>query len=178
MSRFALSCTFLTGFTAYTVYALYYYLTYRTPLGIVILCLIGAVLLMSGIITFTSYRINIKGAKRPALFRFLKMAKYSTQLIATAITISLVFSTVKNTSIFSLIISAISVPFLLWSLFVNIFVELFERKVAPGFAKKVYVPQKVYDADGKETDVRAVILNVDGVSKLKKQQQKKNAMKK
>ena len=166
-SRFALSCIFLTGYTAYTAYALYYYLTYRSTLGIVILCLIGAALAMSAVITFTSYRINLKGAKRPALFRFLKMATYATQLLATAITIFLVLSTVRNTNVFSLIVSAISVPFLVWSLFVNIFVEFFERKVFPGGGKKVYEEQSARDEEGEPTDIRAVISNVDGTARLK-----------
>ena len=95
------------------------------------------------------------------------MAKYATQLLATAITIFLVLSTVRNTNVFSLIVSAISVPFLVWSLFVNIFVEFFERKVFPGVGKKVYEEQPARDEEGEPTDIRAVISNVDGTARLK-----------
>ena len=72
-SRFILSCVFLTGYAAYTVYALYYYLRWKSALGIVLLCLIGTALLLSATVTFISYRINLKNAPRPKLHRFIKM---------------------------------------------------------------------------------------------------------
>ena len=42
ISRFVISCLFLTGYTAYTVYAVYYYRTFGNALSIVLLALIVA----------------------------------------------------------------------------------------------------------------------------------------
>lgn len=89
LSRFVLSCIFLTGYAAYTVYAVYYYTRYEdSRIGTILLCLIGAALALSVVITIVSYRINMMDKPRPKLHRFIKMAKYTFQLIASAITIS------------------------------------------------------------------------------------------
>lgn len=173
LSRFILSCIFLTGYSAYTVYAVYYYTRYEdSRIGTILLCLIGAALALSIFITIVSYRINLMDKARPKLHRFVKMTKYLFQLVASAITIFLVISTVQNTNVFSLIISSVSVPFLLWSFFVNVFAELLEHALG-GFGKKVYVPQPVKDEDGKEVDVRTVIANIDGTANTVKQMKKR-----
>lgn len=167
-SRFILSCVFLTGYAAYTVYALYYYLRWKSALGIVLLCLIGTALLLSATVTFISYRINLKNAPRPKLHRFIKMAKYLAQLASTAISLSLVLSAVHDTNVFSLIMACISFPFLIWGFFVNVIVEYFDRKFIRGFGKKVYIPAKPLDDEGNEIDMTRAIAEIDGVSAAKK----------
>ena len=173
LSRFILSCIFLTGYSAYTVYAVYYYTHFEdSRIGTVLLCLIGAALALSVFITIVSYRINMMDKPRPKLHRFIKMAKYTFQLIASAITIFLVISTVQNTNVFSIIMSFVSVPFLLWSLFVNVLAELFDHTFR-GFGKKVYEPQELFNEEGERMDVRAVISNVDGAQNTRRQMSKK-----
>lgn len=173
LSRFVLSCIFLTGYAAYTVYAVYYYTRYEdSRIGTILLCLIGAALALSVVITIVSYRINMMDKPRPKLHRFIKMAKYTFQLIASAITIFLVISTVQNTNVFSIIMSFVSVPFLLWSLFVNVLAELFDHTFR-GFGKKVYEPQELCNEEGECVDVRAVISNVDGAQNTRRQMSKK-----
>lgn len=160
-SRFILSCIFLTGYAAYTVYALYYYLTFTNALGILLLCLIGVALLLSSVVTFLSYRINLKDAPRPKLHRFIKVAKYSIQLLCSAISLGFILSAVQTANVFSLVMVCISIPFLLWSIFVNLIVEYVEHKFANGFGKKYYVPQPACDDDGKEIDMHKLIESVD-----------------
>ena len=160
-SRFILSCIFLTGYAAYTVYALYYYLTFGNTLGILLLCLIGVALLLSSVVTFLSYRINLKDAPRPKLHRFIKVAKYSIQLLCSAISLGFILSAVQTANVFSLVMVCVSIPFLLWSIFVNLIVEFVEHKFANGFGKKYFVPQSVCDDDGKEIDMHKLIENVD-----------------
>lgn len=173
LSRFVLSCIFLTGYAAYTVYAVYYYTRYEdSRIGTILLCLIGAALALSVVITIVSYRINMMDKPRPKLHRFIKMAKYTFQLIASAITIFLVISTVQNTNVFSIIMSFVSVSFLLWSLFVNVLAELFDHTFR-GFGKKVYEPQELCNEEGERVDVRAVISNVDGAQNTRRQMSKK-----
>lgn len=173
LSRFILSCIFLTGYSAYTVYAIYYYTHFEdSRIGTVLLCLIGAALALSVFITIVSYRINMMDKPRPKLHRFIKMAKYTFQLVASAITIFLVISTVQNTSVFSLIMSAISVPFLVWSLFVNVLAELFDYTFR-GFGKRVFEPQEVKNDEGETVDVRMLISNIDGTENTRAQMSKK-----
>ena len=143
-------------------------------IGAILLCLIGAALALSIFITIVSYRINLMDKARPKLHRFVKMTKYLFQLVASAITIFLVISTVQNTNVFSLIISSVSVPFLLWSFFVNVFAELLEHALG-GFGKKVYVPQPAKNEDGEEIDVRTVIANIDGTANTVKQMKKRQS---
>ena len=159
-SRFILSCIFLTGYAAYTAYALYYYLKFGTVLGILLLCLIGVALALSAVVTFLSYRINLKDAPRPKLHRFIKIAKYSIQLLCSAISLGFILSAVHTANLFSLIMVCVSFPFLLWSIFVNLVVEFFEHKFAGGFGKQFYLPRRK-DDDGNEIDMREVIRNVD-----------------
>lgn len=174
LSRFILSCLFLTGYAAYTVYAVYYYRNYEdSRISTTLLCLVCAALALNIVITFVSYRINLKDKKRPKIHRFLKMAKYLCQLLASAITIALVFSAVENTSVFSLIMSAISVPFLIWSLFVNVIAELFDYTVR-SFGKKEYFQPPLKNEDGETVDVRTVISNVDATQNVIRQMSKKD----
>ena len=173
LSRFILSCVFLTGYTAYTVYAVYYYTRFEdSRIGGTLLGLIGAALALSVFITIVSYRINLMDKARPKLHRFVKMTKYLLQLIASAITIFLVISTVQNTSVFSLIMSAISIPFLIWSFFVNVFAELLEHALG-GFGKKVYIRTPPVDEEGSPEDVRALIRSIDGHAHALEQMKKK-----
>ena len=173
VSRFILSCIFLAGYAAYTVYAIYYYRNYEdSRIGTILLCLIGSALALNIIITFVSYRINLMDKPRPKIHRFLKMAKYTFQLVGSAITVFTVVSTVQNLNVFSLIMSMLSIPFLLWSLFVNVLAELFDHTFR-GFGKKVYEPQELCNEEGERMDVRAVISNVDGAQNTRRQMSKK-----
>ena len=166
-SRFIISCIFLTGYTAYTVYAVYYYRTFANALSIVLLALIIASIVLSALITFISYRINLKDAPRPTLHRFIKMAKYLLQLLSSGISLSLVLSAVQNLSWFSLLIAAISIPFLLWGLFVNVLTEYIDHKFRIGLGKRYFVPTTPLDRNGKPIDLTAVIARVDGVKAAK-----------
>ena len=169
ISRFVLSCIFLLGYAAYTVYAVYYYTRYEdSKIGTILLCLIGAALALNIFITIVSYRINLMDKPRPKLHRFIKMAKYLAQLASTAISLSLVLSAVHDTNVFSLIMAAVSVPFLIWGFFVNVIVEYFDRKFIRGFGKKVYIPAKPLDDEGNEIDMTRAIAEIDGVSAAKK----------
>ena len=67
-SRFVLSCIFLCGYTLYTVYAVYYYLTIRNALSVVLLCLIAFALALSVFVTAVSYRINLMESPAPPCF--------------------------------------------------------------------------------------------------------------
>ena len=176
ISRFVLSCIFLLGYAAYTVYAVYYYTRYEdSKIGTILLCLIGAALALNIFITIVSYRINLMDKPRPKLHRFVKMTKYTFQLVASAITVFLVISTVQNTNVFSIIMSFVSVPFLLWSLFVNVLAELFDHTFR-GFGKKVYEPQELCNEEGERVDVRAAISNVDGAQNTRRQMSKKKKL--
>lgn len=161
-SRFVLSCIFLAGYAAYTVYALYYYLNWHSALGIVLLCLIGTALLLSATVTFISYRINLKNAPRPKLHRFIKMAKYAVQLISSGISVGFVLSAVHSETTFSLVMAIVSVPFLLWSLFVNVIAELFDRKISPSLARRRFVPMTPRSDTGEEIDLDRAIAAADG----------------
>ena len=162
-SRFILSCIFLT----YTVYALYYYLTSRSPLGIALLSLIGTAFLLSLFITFVSYRINLKNKPRPKLHRFIKMAKYFVQIICSAISIGFIFSAVHTETTFSLVMAIVSLPFLLWSLFVNVIVELYERKISKAIQRKKFVAVVPRDSMGEPIDVDRAIAEADGLRDFK-----------
>lgn len=83
-----------------------------------------------------SYRINLMDKPRPALLRFVKMTKYAAQLTCSLVSLGFVLSAVQNFNPFSLIMAVISIPFLIWSIFVNVLAEYFERKFARGFGKK------------------------------------------
>ena len=161
-SRFVLSCIFLTGYAAYAVYALYYYLNWHSALGVVLLCLIGTALLLSATVTFISYRINLKNAPRPKLHRFIKMAKYAVQLICSGISVGFVLSAVHSETTFSLVMAIVSVPFLLWSLFVNVIAEFYDRKISPTLARRRYVPMTPRSDTGEEIDLDRAIAGADG----------------
>ena len=173
-SRFILSCIFLTGYTAYTVYALYYYLTERSALGIVLLCLIGTAFVLSLIITFASYRINLKNKPRPKLHRFIKMAKYFVQIICSAISIGFVLSAVHSETTFSLIMAIVSLPFLVWSLFVNVIVEVYERKISKAFQRRKFIAVVPRDSVGEPIDVDRAIAEADGLRVWKEEQERRN----
>lgn len=169
VSRFILSCIFLAGYAAYTVYAIYYYRNYEdSRIGTILLCLIGSALALNVIITFVSYRINLMDKPRPKIHRFLKMAKYTFQLVGSAITVFTVVSTVQNLNVFSLIMSMLSIPFLLWSLFVNVLAELFDR-MRQKFGRRVYVAQEIKDGEGNALRVDDVIARVDAKENILRQ---------
>ncbi len=167
-SRFILSCIFLSGYTAYTVYAVYYYRNFGNQLSIVLLTLISVAFVLSAIITFVSYRINLKDAPRPKVHRFLKMAKYLVQLISSAISLSLVISAVQNMNLFSLIIAGLSIPFLLWGLLVNVLAEYLERRFASLFRTKEFVRETPVDSEGNTIDLTNIIANVDGGASMRR----------
>lgn len=167
-SRFILSCVFLAGYTAYAVYAVYYYRTFGNALSIALLSLIAVAVALSATVTFLSYRINLKDAPRPKLHRFIKMAKYTAQLASTAISLVLVLSAVHSTNAFSLAMACVSIPFLVWGLFINVIVEYFDRKFAKGFGRKVFVPVLPRDEEGNPVDLSAAIAKVDGITAAKR----------
>ena len=169
-SRFVLSCIFLCGYALYTVYAVYYYLTIRNALSVVLLCLIAFALALSVFVTAVSYRINLMDKPRPALLRFVKMTKYAAQLACSLVSLGFVLSAVQNFNPFSLIMAVISIPFLLWNIFVNVVAEYFERKFARGFGKKTYVCEPPKDSDGNPVDLSRTIARFDGAEKLRKMQ--------
>ena len=123
ISKFFISLGFSVGYAAYFAYSLYYYLTYRSGLGIALLCLIALALALSIVVTAVSYRINLKGARRPRAHRFVKIAKYSVQLLCSGLALAIVLSAVRNANAFSVIMACISIPFLLLSVCVNILAE-------------------------------------------------------
>ena len=168
-SRFILSCIFLTGYTAYTVYAVYYYRTFANALSIVLLVLIGIAFGLSAFITFTSYRINLKDRPRPLVLRFIKMTKYFIQLVTSAISLGLVLSAVHEPNLFSLIIAAISIPFLLWGLLVNVLAEFIDHIFAGGFGRRYFVPTLPRDANGNIIDLTELIAKVDGAARQRKE---------
>lgn len=178
ISRFVVSCVFLTGYTAYTAYAVYYYRTFGNALSIALLVLIGVAFGLSAFITFTSYRINLKDRPRPLALRFIKMTKYFIQLVTSAISLALVLSAVHEPSLFSLIIAAISIPFLLWGLLVNVLAEFIDHIFAKGFGRRVFIPSVPTDASGQPIDLTAAIRKVDGAARYRKWMEQKNLNKK
>ncbi len=172
------SCVFLTGYTAYTAYAVYYYRTFGNALSIALLVLIGVAFGLSAFITFTSYRINLKDRPRPLALRFIKMTKYFIQLVTSAISLALVLSAVHEPSLFSLIIAAISIPFLLWGLLVNVLAEFIDHIFAKGFGRRVFIPSVPLMPDGTPVDITAAIRKVDGAARYRKWMEQKNLNKK
>ncbi|HIY46032.1 MAG TPA: hypothetical protein H9731_05920 [Candidatus Borkfalkia excrementipullorum] len=157
VSKFLISLGFSVGYAAYFAYALYFYLTYRTGLGIALLCLIAIALALSVVVTAVSYRVNLKGAKKPRVHRFIKIAKYSVQLLCSGFALGLVFSAVYAANVFSVIMACISIPFLLLSLFANVLAEYFQRKFADGYGRRVFVPVTPQDAEGEPLDLDEAI---------------------
>ena len=157
VSKFLISLGFSVGYAAYFAYALYFYLTYRTGLGIALLCLIAIALALSVVVTAVSYRVNLRGAKKPRVHRFIKIAKYSVQLLCSGFALGLVFSAVYAANVFSVIMACISIPFLLLSLFANVLAEYFQRKFADGYGRRVFVPVTPQDAEGEPLDLDEAI---------------------
>lgn len=172
-SRFILSCIFFAGYAAYAIYAVFYYKTFRNALSIALLILVATTFTLSATITFLSYRINLKNAPRPKLHRFIKMAKYIAQLLSSAISIGLVLSAVYDTNAFSLAIAIITIPFLLWGLFVNVLAEFFEHKYANGFGRRVFIPTIPKDEEGNDVDLNDVIAKADGLNAFKRAKRKR-----
>ena len=156
-SKFLFSLAFCLGYAAYFAYALYFYLTYRTALGIALLCMIAVALALSVAVTAVSYRVNLRGAKKPRVHRFIKMAKYSVQLLCSGFTLALVLSAVYAANVFSVVMACISIPFLLFSLCVNVLAEYLSRKLARGFGRRVFVPAEPKDGEGEPLDLDAAI---------------------
>ena len=156
-SKFLLSLAFSAGYAAYFAYALYFYLTYRTGLGIALLCLIAVALALSVVVTAVSYRVNLKGAKKPRVHRFIKIAKYSVQLLCSGFALALVLSAVYSANVFSVVMACISIPFLTMSLCVNVLAEYLQRKFADGYGRRVFVPVAPKDEEGEPVDLDAAI---------------------
>ena len=156
-SKFIVSLAFSAGYAVYFAYSLYFYLTYRTALGIVLLCLIAVALSLSITVTAVNYRVNLKGAKKPRVHRFIKMAKYSVQLLCSGFALALVLSAVYTANIFSVVMACISIPFLFMSLCVNVLAEYLQRKFADGYGKRVFVPVAPQNEEGEPIDLDAAI---------------------
>lgn len=172
-SRFIISCIFFAGYAVYAAYATYYYRTFRNGLSIALLVLIATTFILAAAVTFVSYRINLKNKPRPRLHRFIKMAKYLSQLLSSAVTISLLVSAVHSSSAFSLVVAVLTIPFLLWGLFVNVLAEYFARKFSDGFGKRVYIPSVPRDEEGNKVDITASIAAADALSAAKKTTRKR-----
>lgn len=85
LSKFLISLAFSVGYAAYFAYALYFYLTFRTGLGIALLCLIAVALALSVVVTAVSYRVNLKGAKSRACIGLLKWRNIRFSCFARAL---------------------------------------------------------------------------------------------
>ena len=156
-SKFIFSLAFSVGYAAYFAYALYFYLTYRTALGIALLCLIAVAFGLSATVTAVSYRVNLRGAKKPRVHRFIKMAKYSVQLLCSGFTLALVLSAVYTANVFAVVMACISIPFLTFSLFVNVLAEYLQRRFERGFGKRVFVPAAPQNGEGEPMDLDEAI---------------------
>ena len=90
-------------------------------------------------------------------------------MVTSAISLGLVLSAVHEPSLFSLIIAAISIPFLLWGLLVNVLAEFVDRIFAGGFGRRYFVPTLPRDANGNIIDLTEVIAKVDGAARQRKE---------
>lgn len=159
-TKFAFSCIMLFGYAAYTAYALYYFLAFEGPLGIALLALVGATLALTAVITFISYRVNLKDRPRPRIQRLIVIIKLTTQLAATALTVIFFITAAHQQAALPWIVSGISAAILLLNLSVNVLAALFRRKFPNGFGKKNFVRGALYDSDGEEADVTKIIAAV------------------
>ena len=126
-TKFAFSCIVLFGYAAYTAYALYYFLAFESPLGIALLALVGATLALTAVITFISYRVNLKDRPRPRIQRLIKIVKLTIQLAATALTVIFFVTAARQHSALPWIVSGISAAILLLSLSVNVIAAAIAR---------------------------------------------------
>ena len=154
-SKFIIACTYLCFYAAYAAYAIFYYTSYKNLLGILLVTLISFALFLSAVTTFLSYRVNLLNEKPSPFRHFLKIAKYTAQLITSVITI---LSAVQNTNVFSLIMAIVSVPTLIFSILVNVLANLWERKCKYGFGKKHFSPQPLLDDEGNEINLQDIDL--------------------
>ena len=92
--------------------------------------------------------------------------------------VALVLSAVHEPSLFSLIIAAISIPFLLWGLLVNVLAEFIDHIFAKGFGRRVFIPSLPLMRDGTPVDITAAIRKVDGAARYRKWMEQKNLNKK
>lgn len=157
-SKFIIACIYLAFYSAYATYAIIYYTSHRNWIGILLMTLISIALALSAVTTFLSYRVNLLNEKPSPFRHFLKIAKYTAQLISSLITIFLVLSAVQNTNTFSLIMAIISIPTLVFSILVNVFANLWERKIKNGFGKKRFIPQPLLDDEGNELQLAEIDL--------------------
>ena len=176
-SKFTLSFIGFAGYALYTAYAVYYYLSAGTALGIALLCLIAVAFSLSVALVFISYRVNLMDKPRPALLRFMKMAKYAVQLLCSLTSLGMILTAVQSFNVFSLIMALISIPFLLWSIFVNLVAEFIDRKLKKWFGKRVYVRVPPKDEEGNPIDVEDAIGQVDGAQKLRQQREREERIK-
>ena len=95
-SKFTLSFIGFAGYALYTAYAVYYYLSAGTALGIALLCLIAVAFSLSVALVFISYRVNLMDKPRPALLRFMKMAKYAVQLLCSLTSLGMILTAVQS----------------------------------------------------------------------------------
>ena len=157
-SKFIIACTYLCFYAAYAAYAIFYYTSYKNLLGILLVTLISFALFLSAVTTFLSYRVNLLNEKPSPFRHFLKIAKYTAQLITSVITIVMVLSAVQDTNVFSLIMAIVSVPTLIFSILVNMLANLWERKCKYGFGKKHFIPQPLLDDEGNEINLQDIDL--------------------
>ena len=159
-TKFAFSCIVLFGYAAYTAYALYYFLAFESPLGIALLALVGATLALTAVITFISYRVNLKDRPRPRIQRLIKIVKLTIQLAATALTVIFFVTAARQHSALPWIVSGISAAILLLSLSVNVIAAAIARKYPEGIGRKTFVRGTLLDGDGEEADVAKIIAAV------------------
>lgn len=159
-TKFAFSCIMLFGYAAYTAYALYYFLAFETPLSIALLSLVGATLLLTAVITFISYRVNLKDRPRPRIQRLIKIAKLVTQLAATALTVIFFITAARQQSALPWIVSGISAAILLLSLSVNVVAAVIARRHPEGIGRKRFERGVLLNSDGEEEDLSKMIAAV------------------
>lgn len=152
-SKFAIACIYLCFYAAYAAYAIFYYTSYKNIIGILLVSLISVALFLSAVTTVLSYRVNLLNEKPSPFRHFLKIAKYTAQLIISLTTVVMVLSAVQNTNAFSLIMAIISIPTLILSILVNVLANLWERKTKNGFGKKNFIPQPLLDEEGNEIEL-------------------------
>ena len=159
-TKFILDLIVLGAYALYTVYAVYYYLSYDLPLRIVQLVLVFSVLGFYALLAVISYRVNRREKPSPKSLRIIKICKYALQVLAAVTAVILFVAAAQSNSVFPWISAAISIPLELLAIFVNVIAERRARGLGIPFEKKVFVPPQNLDEDGEKISYDNVIANI------------------
>lgn len=159
-TKFILDLIVLGAYALYTVYAVYYYLSYDLPLRIVQLVLVFSVLGFYALLAVISYRVNRREKPSPKSLRIIKICKYALQVLAAVTAIILFVAAAQSNSVFPWISAAISIPLELLAIFVNVIAERRARGLGIPFEKKVFVSPQNLDEDGEKISYDNVIANI------------------